>query len=200
MRSLTLTREGDVSEQDVGIVDESRLSPGSYGVAGTQRAGEFASLEKNGYARHLKPGESAFLLPPNAYLNWQYAPLHRELSEHFVEAAFAKSNSMSLRVLENGSFTIGFCGKDRRHPYLEGTLTITADTSLASAQWRFHTSAPGEQAGGQVEFLAPQASSLPWLLIPYGGAFWRRISGHRSSFYAEASIYRAWEISAGAWP
>lgn len=182
----------DVVASEVGDFDESRLPPGEYAIPGDLREGYFKSLARDGYARRLDPRQGALILPEGAYLHWRYLPLHRELSEHFVESDFAARHTLGLWRTGDGSFTITFCGRDHSKPYLEGTLSVSPDTALRSARWQFRTPAPHEDAGGEVIFLAPQSGSTIWLLVPLRSAYWRRIGGSKTLYFQEASVYREW--------
>ena len=77
---------GDAAGPEVGEIDESRLPPGEYAVAGDLRENYYRSIARDGYARRLKPGEDL----SGQFLHWRYLPIHRELSEHLVESDFAK--------------------------------------------------------------------------------------------------------------
>lgn len=184
----------EVMASEVGEVDESRLPPGEYAIVGDMREGYFKSLRRDGYARRLSLGQGAVILPVGAYLHWRYLPLHRELSEHFVESDFAARHTLGLWRTDDGSFTITFCGRDHSQPYLEGTLTVSPDTALRSARWQFRTPSPHEDAGAEVIFLAPQPGETIWLLVPMRSVYWRRIGGSKTLYFQEASVYREWYI------
>ncbi len=179
----------EVTASDVGDVDETNLPPGEYAIPGEMREGYYKSLARHGYARRLDPNQGAM---EGWYLNWRYLPLHRELSEHFVESDFAARHTLGLWRTGDGSFTITFCGRDHSKPYLEGTLAVSPDTALRSASWRFRTPSPHEDAGAEVVFLAPQPGARIWLLVPVRSAFWRRIGGSQTLYFQEASVYREW--------
>jgi hypothetical protein len=187
-----------VPAAEVGEIDESRLPPGEYAIDGDIRRAYFTSLQRDGYARRLKPGDGGDLMSDGLYFHWRYLPLHRELSEHFVEADFATRHTLGLWRESDGSFTLSFCGRDKSRPYLEGTLSISSDTSLQRARWRFRTPGPNEDAGAEVSFLSPTRGARVWLLIPLRSVFWRRLGGSRTLFVQEASVYREWHMCLGA--
>jgi len=186
----TIGRGGEVTASEVGDVDESRFRPGELAVVGEMREALFRSIARNGYARRLKPGDD----PVGEYFYWRYLPLHRELSEHFVEPEFAKRHSLGLWRTDDGSLTITFCGRDHSRPYLEGTLSISADTALVTARWQFRTPSPHEDAGAEVSFLAPPRGATIWFLIPLRSVFWRRLGGSDKLYVQNAQAYREWEI------
>lgn len=183
---------GEAIGSEVGELHDSRLPPGEYAIAGDVHQDYYRSLARDGYARRLELGEGSTILPLGSYLHWRYLPLHRELSEHFVESDFALRHTLGLWRTDDGSFTITFCGRDHSRPYLEGTLSISADTALRSARWRFRTPSPHEDAGAEVSFLAPTHSASIWFLIPMRSVFWRRLGGSKTLYFQEASVYREW--------
>lgn len=181
---------GEVTAPEVGDVDESRLGPGDYAVAGERREALFRSIASDGYAHRLRPGDD----PTGEYFYWRYLPLDRDLSEHFVESGFAKRHSLGLWRADDGSLTITFCGRDHSKPYLEGTLSISSDTALRAARWKFRTPSPHEDAGAEVSFLAPPRGATIWLLVPLRSVFWRRLGGSEKLYVQEALVYQEWKI------
>ena len=192
----TIGRGGEVMASEVGDVDEGRFRQGGLAVPGKVRENLFSSIARYGYARRLKPGDD----PIGEFFYWRYLPLHRELSEHFVESDFAQRHSLGLWRTDDGSLTITFCGRDHSKPYLEGTLSLSRDTALVTARWQFRTPSPHEDAGAEVSFLAPPRGANIWLLVPVRGVFWRRLGGSEKLYVQDARAYQEWEIGPGvAW-
>jgi hypothetical protein len=186
----SIGRGGEVTALEVGDVDESRFRPGGFAMVGKQRANLFRSIDRDGYARRLKPGDDL----TGEYFYWRYARLDRELSEHFVEADFARNHSLGLWHTDDGSLTITFCGRDHSKPYLEGTLLVSRDTALVTARWKYRTPSRDEDAGAEVTFLSPPRRASIWLLVPLRSVFWRRLGGSDRLYVQEASGYREWKV------
>ncbi len=193
-------RRQELPAAEVGEIDETQLPPGAYAVAAELRDADFAAIEQDGYATRLHPSVGTTPEYGGLYFYWSYPPLHRDLSEHFLQTSFANKHTFGLSRQPDGSFALSFCGRNHARPYLEGTLSIAVDTSLVSAQWTFITPRPAESAGGEVTFLAPGQTLLPWSLVPLRSAFWRRIGGSRTLYFQESSVYREWRVGPGIWP
>lgn len=183
-------RGGEVIAMEVGEVDETRFRPGGFAMLGERRASLFRSIDDNGYARRLKPGDDLI----GEYFYWRYARLDRELSEHFVERDFARNHSLGLWRTDDGSLTITFCGRDHSKPYLEGTLLLSRDTALVRARWKYRTPSPHEDAGAEVTFVSPPRRASIWLLVPLRSVFWRRLGGSDKLYVQTASVYREWDV------
>jgi hypothetical protein len=190
IQANSIGRGGEVTALEVGDVDESRFRPGGFAMLGERRASLFRSIDRDGYARRLEPGDDLI----GEYFYWRYARLDRELSEHFVEANFARNHSLGLWRTDDGSVTISFCGRDHSKPYLEGTLLVSRDTALIAARWKYRTPSPHEDAGAEVTFLSPPRWSSIWLLVPLRSVFWRKLGGSNKLYVQEASAYREWEV------
>jgi hypothetical protein len=200
LRAVMSWRSEELTVEEVGGIDDGSRPPGEYATSGDARSAAYASLSREGYAIALKPGEGATILPLGAFFRWKYAALHRELSEHFIQREFIEYNRLTKRSESDGSFTIAFCGRNRRRPYVSGFLRISSDSSLVSAEWSYKTPPPDEHAGGEVLFLAPRRDAGLWQLIPARSAYWRQVGGRARLFFSETSIYREWIIGARAWP
>jgi hypothetical protein len=190
IQAVDIGRGGEVTAMEVGEVDETRFRPGGFAMLGARRASLFRSIDQNGYARRLKPGDDLI----GEYFYWRYARLDRELSEHFVERDFARNHSLGLWRTDDGSLTITFCGRDHSRPYLEGTLLISRDTTLVRARWKYRTPSPHEDAGAEVTFVSPSRRASIWLLVPLRSVFWRRLGGSDKLYVQTASVYRKWDI------
>jgi hypothetical protein len=190
IQASSIGRGGEVTAMEVGNVDESRFRPGGFAMLGERREALFRSIDHDGYARRLKPGDDLI----GEYFYWRYARLDRELSEHFVESDFARNHSLGLWRTDDGSLTITFCGRDHSRPYLEGTLLISRDTALIAARWKYRTPSPHEDAGAEVTFLSPPRRASIWLLVPLRSVFWRRLGGSDKLYVREAFAYREWKV------
>jgi hypothetical protein len=131
------------------------------------------------------------------YAQWQYAPLETDIAHHFTEALFGQLHVFSFAATTDGERTIRFCPRirDRSRPEIEGSLTIGADTAFLDADWKYTTPRPVEDAGGEVDFLPPHATTRG-LLLPERYLFWRRIPGS-TRYHVEGGSYEEWRIFPG---
>lgn len=175
---------GTVSEHQVG--DWSRLPNGSghQWMAGSRRKELLDRIVVHGYAVPHSGASSQFEA-------WEYAPLHSDLATHFIRDVFLQRNTLSvIREDDTGEIILGFCPRRqfRRQPVVEGRLILRADTTLAEAQWRFHTPRANENAGGIVIFRPYDSAQL--LLAERGVLFYRK-----SLFYHhQMEAYHNWRI------
>jgi hypothetical protein len=129
------------------------------------------------------------------YAAWLYVPLQSEYASHFAEPGFAAAHDFRVTHGPGGSFSVSFCPTASiRKPDVEGVLTISGDTSIVSATWRFTTPRPREDAGGEVDFLPPSLTRAS-LLLPASYRYWRRTDAN--SFYVERAEFEEWRIYPG---
>jgi hypothetical protein len=169
-----------------------RTGRGGRGMSGIYRAVLEAQIADSGYAR-LMSGVNADITGASAA--WAYPPLEAELATHFVGDEFGRRNDLSLTTVD-GREAIEFCAarRFRSRPYVSGVLVPRADGTLERAWWRFRTPAPDEQAGGEVEFAAYDASAGLPLLLAARGRFYRRQG--TAAFYQREQTFAAWETAA----
>jgi hypothetical protein len=141
MRTFT----GRVSAERVGVADVLPRDEGWRGYTAAGRRLARRRIEAGGYAARAPNGWGGA---------WMYAALDAEEASHFGDPLFAARNTLSLSRSAEG-MVIAFCPRRelRRQPAIEGRLILSADTSLAEAEWRFRTPEPAEDAGGRVVFM-----------------------------------------------
>jgi hypothetical protein len=194
---LTMTmwsRRNQVRASEVGEIDDSQLRDGAYTIWGVARQGRVQSLIENGYAVREPERPPGIYSGDLLFFAWRYAPLWRDLVNHFAEDLFGQRHSFSVVPLPGGA-RIVFCGRRSREPYLEGTLDISADSALVRASWRFMTERPEEDAAAEVVFVPPAPGERAGMLVPARSAFWRRVGGQRDWYYQDAAIYRRWQLA-----
>ena len=195
----------DVDAANVGEFDERPRYSGAPGRdAGWFRTRDgmrpkWESLARNGYAvrrRLPRPGEE--LLDPE-YLHWWYAPLHRELVEHFVEREFAVAHAFVVAAsAPGGARTLAFCARVADRPGLRGTIELDSANAIARIAWRWLTPKPDENAGAEL-LLAPPARAEARRLVPVRGVYWRRAGGSRNRYYQDGFIVKGWYYGDRAW-
>jgi hypothetical protein len=186
-----------VSEDRIGLVDESRVVP-TVSWSGALAQDVNASIAAQGYAV-VQP--SHWRLFDDDYFSWRYPKLHSATAHHFASDVFGARHDLSVVSSSPGETVLAFCPRNRRQPFMEGTLIVSADSTFAEAAWSFTTPKPKESAGGEV-FFAPLPDDLggprPHLLAARG-VFWRRLGG-RDLFYQRAEVLLDWSISDDARP
>jgi hypothetical protein len=188
-------RVRDVIRGETGNVleyhDRAAMGRGQRGMSGLWREELRLRIARDGYARPLRPLETDI---GNAFSFWEYPPLEAELASHFIEPLFAQRNVLTLEGDSPGARRITFCPQPnyRRQPYIEGTLSVGADSTLARAEWRYHT--PGrkhEDAGGEVVFDSAARNPEGRLLVPSMGTYYRR---HSLDYYARVQVFHGWQV------
>lgn len=191
---------GDVPADAVGVIEED----GSHPRERREWTVSIAGILRREVARHVAAGEYAIADPPprlrvpfrETSAAWWYAPLHRELADHFVSPVFGELHTFRFDRQGGGSISVTFCPVDGKRAEIEGTLTISADTALVGARWSFVTPRPREDAGGEVEFVPPRAGSRDAVLTPSRSLFWRRLPGPSGLYYEDVMVYSAWTYTA----
>jgi hypothetical protein len=154
-------------------------------VHGSARRMERARIERDGYARR-----NTGVTMSGGF--WTYSGLERVYPQHFATELFSRNHDLSIHRREGGETTLTFCGRHRRRPYLEGTLTISDGRELVAADWRFVTPGSREEAGGVITFVPLSLDPEHPVLLPAVSTFWRREGEER--FYVEHSEYARWVI------
>lgn len=174
----------DASHRVLGFYDVPRVGPGRRGMSASLRAILETGIERRGYGER-NIGIYADLTQLSEA--WTYPSLDAEMAPYFASPAFAAR--VALRVERREPLTLGFCtlGRFRAAPWISGTLTLRADTTLERAQWQFHTPEPVEEAGGDVWF-------REGTLEPTVGIFWRRSGNDR--FFQRRMIFDRWRAVA----
>ena len=191
--TVMLRREGEVSGAEIAEIDEDHLRDHWRAVHGDVRRRWARFIPDSGYAGRTPEYRSGFEPREETSLYWRYAPLHREMVEHFVSQEFSLRQLFRLWRHSDGSATLAFCrGRRAPGPAIEGTLELAPDSSIASVSWRYLTPRPDEDAGGHVSFVPPPGVARFRRLIPARSVFWRRLAGYEDLYYQDAAVYRTW--------
>lgn len=174
----------DAQRRLLAFYDVPRVGAGHRGMSASLRALLEMGIERHGYGER-NMGLYADLTQLSEA--WNYPPLDAELAPYFASPAFAAR--VALRVERREPLTLGFCtlGRHRAAPWISGTLTLRADTTLERAQWQFHTPEPAEEAGGDVWF-------RDGTLEPSMSIFWRRSGNDR--FFQRRMTFDRWRAVA----
>jgi TolB-like protein/tetratricopeptide (TPR) repeat protein len=168
IRSQTLVFAADVPADSLGLMDTTRLRRVVMGEPGeTPRAGW----------RVFYGQRVPFLESIQA---WQ-----------FGDPSFARVNRIAFPPGSAGDSVIAFCSGLEGQPVVRGWLTLSPDTTFATASWDFVTPQQGALIGGRVLFarMDPTIAGQPLLAIT--GFFWRnRGGGH--GFYQQWMEFREW--------
>lgn len=184
----------DVSAAEVGERAGRSHGDGAWGVSRMMMNEQWASLAREGYAwrRDLpKPGQE--LIYPE-YLHWWYAPLHRELVEHFVEDGFVRAHAFTMTSPSSGARTLAFCPRDGKRPGLEGTAELDDANAIARLAWHWRTPKPDEDAGAEL-LLIPPGRVQARRLVPASSVYWRRLGGKHGRYFQDVMITSAWFYS-----
>jgi hypothetical protein len=185
----------DVAAEEVGERVGMSRGPGEWGVFPKMMNEQWASIGRGSYAwrRELpKPGQE--LIYPQ-YLQWWYAPLHRELVEHFVEDGFARSHAFSFVTSSDGR-TLAFCPREAKRPGLEGTAELDDAGAIARLAWRWRTPKPDENAGAEL-LLIPPGRAQARRLVPARSVYWRRLGGKRERYFQDVMVTSSWSYVTG---
>jgi hypothetical protein len=202
---LTAWVHQDVDAFQVGEFDERPRYTGAPGhdagwfVTRDGMRPKWESLARNGYAARRtlpRPGEE--LLEPE-YLHWWYAPLHRELVEHFVEREFTDAHAFTFASTMAGApRTLTFCVRDARRPGLHGTIDLDSAEAVVRIAWRWLTPKPDEDAGAELLFAPPTRTGVR-RLVPVRGVYWRRLAGRGDRYFQDGFIATGWYYGDRAW-
>jgi hypothetical protein len=182
--------------EELGSFDETRLarSPGQAGLHANTRSQGYAALRDGQYAVSRRDAQGT--LPASAdgaYFEWWYASFHRWQPDHFVEPDFGRRQVFALAHVNGSTPSIRFCSRVQGHPYVAGVLSLSADTSISEAAWRFHTPRANEGAGGHAWYLSPATKQVSQrYLLPTAAVFWRRRGGDNKLFFHDSAVYRGW--------
>jgi hypothetical protein len=169
--------------------------PLRYEMHGRLRsAASLLNIARDGYAR---PAGTRLVAAEQD--SWEYAPLGNVEADHFITEAFASSHTLSLGdVRPDGSFDIVFCPKQRKKPDVQGTLSLTTDTLLYEARWRFLVPKHEEFASGSALFAPPKQGSVTHL-VPLSSVFVRQ---HRmpGEYFQKIEHYGIWGVSENGRP
>lgn len=187
------SRTGLTIADDIGVIDEENLPTfGGWFLDSSLVNNAISNVDdENVYARSRRKGAPSEYFGQQ-YDAWYYANFHHVYQSHFIAPAFARRHRLLLAVLPDGGMRIGFCGRDRKKPYLRGTLSLTSDTALTVAEWEFVTPPPREFARGFVEYVRHPGSAARVALIPSRSLFWRRAAVGGGLYWQDARVYSSW--------
>ena len=168
IRSQTLVFAADMPADSLGLMDTTRLRRVVMGEPGETPRAEWRAF----YGQQVP-----FLESIQA---WQ-----------FGDPSFERVNRIAFPPGSSGDTVIAFCSGVTGQPVVRGWLTLSADTTFATASWDFVTPEQGALIGGRVLFarMDPTVAGQPLLAIT--GFFWRnRGGGH--GFYQQWMEFREW--------
>jgi len=173
---------------DVGLVDEGRITRSWYGVQGRVRRQNTHHTSQYWYAY---PIHSSF---DPAYAGWRYRDVQSIDVGHFLEETFGVRHTFSILARHKDTVVVGFCPARQswKGPLMEGMLTIGRDTSLLRSEWKFRTPQPREEAGGEVILVLRGKDVIP--LLPAQTLFWRRIIGQRDRYFYRVERFATYEF------
>jgi hypothetical protein len=127
---------------------------------------------------------------------WFYYLLDSNQAQHFIDASFGAYNSFSIRTRDAEGIVLAFCSRNlsREAVRLEGTLTLSHDTTIVSAQWEYVPPRSDERAGGEAYFLAhPGGGSRPWL-VPATSLYWRSLPSREHRYFHRWQRFEEWVL------
>ncbi len=104
-------------------------------------------------------------------LNHAYPSFELWQTYHFSTPEFGDLHDFAILFEDDRTMRIAFCPNGRGSgTELMGTLDLLPGDRFVSAEWRFITDDPNEDAGGEVRFAAPEPGrvNLPHLLAAQG--------------------------------
>jgi hypothetical protein len=179
IRAWTMVFGADVPAESLGVMDTTRLHRSLFGEPGTSRRIGWLDF----YAQRPAGGQG------RRRAGWQYPFLESVQAWHFGDASFPYLNRLAFPPGDWGDTVIAFCSRSGDHPFIRGTLSLSADTTFTGASWEFVTPQPGERAGGRVLFQRtdPHVPGQPLLALV--GFFWQK---RAHGFYQEWMEFRHW--------
>lgn len=206
-RAEGLIASGMRRQPELFDTDESGLQPTSVywaPAAWPPEPGMFTLLEetvrREGYATRPKMGQ---VLAGGRHLNWVYPHFDGRHAYHFVTGTFGELHDFRVVTAGPHGSVLAFCpnGALGELPAMRGTLAISADGLLGSAEWRFTATDPDEGAGGEVIFMSflEPGEVLPHL-VPARGLFFRHsgrgpsFAGRPRDYYYVLRINTSWRV------
>jgi hypothetical protein len=165
-------------------LETSQFTPGDRGSAGLSRQQWNGHVSSHGYA-WPSGGDLT-----GKYQEYEYPLLESDFAGHFADSLFSKLHAFHVESVSNQETRIMFCGLRRKGPYMDGVITLRADSSFERAAWSFHTQRPDELAGGEVVFVPLGGTSSP--LVAATGLFWRKEVG--GNYFVEVENFLHWSI------
>jgi hypothetical protein len=131
-------------------------------------------------------------------LGWSYPDFDRARAFHFATATFGERHHFAVVRESDGQSTLAFCGTGDG-PIINGLVTLVPGDSFVSAEWRFHTADPDEEAGGSVSFSSYLDPAAVRHLVASRGLFYRRSAsappdGAATRFVRLVSAGQRWYI------
>jgi hypothetical protein len=163
--------------------------PGQRGSAPLLRLSWDRRVQQEGYAFPVRRTDRA-----RSYSSWSYPPLEADFAPHFIHPTFGRLHRLQLSEEGPQGWTLRFCTRNRRRPWLEGRMELDPDTLLRRVEWSFRTDEPDEAAGGWARFpgALPEADHVP---LPTESMTWRRLPD--GELLRKAQSYEGWILAPG---
>lgn len=191
-------RASQVTRENLGHADPAslrRVDAEWVGATRTRQRGRYydinVQIAESGYARSTNLDQ-----PP-----WRLVALDGRHAHHFASPVFGERHSLSIFQASSTETVLIFCPRSRSHPWIEGTLTIGADTSFSSVAWNFQTPAPVRVGGGEVFFgsWAEDGEARPHLM-PLRSSSWIEHPRWPERYEHRYSVFTTWTVRAtDAW-
>jgi hypothetical protein len=182
--------EAFVPLDDIGPLDLPAVAIEQRGSSSQLRFAWNRRVARRGYAfptRRVENGE--------AHDSWVYAPIDADFAPHLIDETFGELHDFQMLNADDQGWEVAFCPNDDDHPMIQGTLTISPDTTLTGAEWRFETPEPKENAGGRAVFFPVTAPPEESYLLPAEAVFWRKVS--LDQYYQRYQRYEGWVVAHG---
>ena len=183
-RTDTLSRDPPTTLGVEGAVSGQRASASLLRLSWTRR------IDREGYAFHVRRSGRT-----RSYDSWSYPPLEADYAPHFGSESFGSLHDFRVELEDGEGWILRFCGRITDTPYLEGILELGPDTLLRRAEWRFHTPAPDEEAGGWTRFPPAGVEEEPPPLLPVESMTWRSLPD--GEVMRRAQWYEGWIMVEG---
>lgn len=200
-RTLSLWWQGDeavdeLSQEQLGSPSRQNLvSTTHYQTSGYTRKLLGTDIPPV-YAARLDPITQSALTEGGRYGSWRYAELEGLDASHFIEDDFARLHTFRVARRTGSGTVLVFCtarSQLNMTQEVEGTLTLSSDSTLVSATWRFITQKPHENAGGEAMFGVAEFNHER-NLVSLQGLFWRKLEGRKEYVQRWLSV-REWGTS-----
>lgn len=185
LRGWTDTLQTGSGNGDVDRVGE----PGQRASAPLLRLSWDRRVQREGYAFPVRRTDRE-----RSFDSWSYPPLEADFAPHFVHPTFGELHRFQVEPDTPWGWILRFCTRDRRRPYLQGTLELGGDTLILRAEWSFRTTDPDEEAGGWARFPGAIVDGDP-LPLPIESLIWRRLPD--GELLRKAQSYEGWILAPG---
>lgn len=147
-------------------------------------------VERDGYAFKVKRTDE-----DHTYDSWVYAPLEADFTSHFVDELFGKKHRFQITDEAEDGWTLAFCPRDDRKPFIKGTIQLATDTTLQWVEWAFNTPEPMEHAGGRASFAPVTEAPAETLPLPAEALIWWQMPD--GQYFQRYQRYENWIVAPG---